>query len=158
MDIDIQSPIPDMQVNYGDPVVFAGTVLSGGTAPFTYRWESDVNGLLSTDYEFTTSSLLVNSQSSEGICESLPHTISFTVTDDYGFETTEYINVTVEGLCSDFDRDGDVDFEDFAEFALSWLVEPGQAEYNEKTDFDKNNMTNTSDLYIFSEEWLQIWP
>ncbi|MBN1786832.1 MAG: hypothetical protein JW806_00380 [Sedimentisphaerales bacterium] len=154
MDIDIQSPLPDTQVNYGDPVTFAGTVLSGGSAPYTYRWESDVKGLLSTDYEFTTSSLLVNYQSSDGICENLPHTISFTVTDDYGFETTEYVKITVEGLCSDFDRDGDVDFEDFAEFALSWLVGPGQAGYNEKTDFDKNNVTNASDLYIFTDEWL----
>jgi len=158
MDVDIQSPMPDTQVNYGDPVTFVGTVLSGGTAPYSYRWESDVNGLLSTEYEFTTSSLSVNYQSNGESCERLPHAISFTVTDDYGFEATEYINVTVEGLCSDFDRDGDVDFEDFAEFALSWLTEPGQEEYNEKTDFDKDSITDFSDLYILTEEWLEIWP
>jgi len=158
MDVGIVSPLPDTQVDYNDPVTFDGTVLVGGTPPYSYRWESDVDGLLSTEYEFTTSLLSVNYQSYDGNCEGLPHSISFTVTDNYGFETTQYVDVTVNGLCSDFDRDGNVDMEDFAEFALSWLTGPGHEEYNEKTDFDKDSVTDFSDLYILTEEWLEIWP
>ena|GEM_PF-3941575 len=56
----------------------------------------------------------------------------------------------------DFEPDGDIDFFDFAIFALAWLTEEGQAQYNPDCDISApvDNSINMLDLSVFVENWL----
>jgi hypothetical protein len=154
VDPNIEDPCTGIVVEYGDPITFNGSA-QGGTAPYSYEWASDVNGLLATEPNFTTSSLNVNYQSDSCVCYVLPHTISLTVTDALGFEATDYIEVTVNGSCADFDHANGVNFEDFAKFALCWLSEQGQENYDEAVDFNKRGIIDLEDLCVLTGEWLQ---
>jgi hypothetical protein len=82
------------EVYYGETAAFTGSAY-GGQPPYTYRWESDVDGFLGSEPNLTTSQLGVFTL--EG--EVLPHTISFTVKDAYGFENTAYAQLTVRYRC-----------------------------------------------------------
>lgn len=150
----IIQPVADPLLPYGDPITFTGSA-QGGTSPYSYEWRSDVDGLLSTEPNFTTSSLSINYQNDAVTCELLPHTISLTVTDSNGFEATEYIEVTVEGLCADFDHTNTVNFEDFAQFAPCWLAQLGQDNYDKKKDFNRDSTIDAKDLCVVTDEWLQ---
>lgn len=150
----IESPASPITINYGEETTFAGSAI-GGTLPYTYKWASDVDGLLSTGPNFVTSSLSVNYLSDSCICEVLPSTISLTVTDAHGFQATGFVNVTVLGFCSDFNRDGTVNFKDFAELASFWLAQLGEQTYDEKVDFNGDSVIDLTDLCILNSEWLQ---
>jgi len=154
LDPNIEDPCTGIEVDYGNPITFTGSAQGGGL-PYSYKWESDVDGLLATDSNFTTSSLSINYQSDSCVCEVLPHVISLTVTDGYGSEATDYVKVTVQGACADFNRDGKVDLVDFSELASSWRAQRGQEGYDGKIDFDKDGAIDTLDLCALTSEWLQ---
>ena len=151
----IISPAPDTVLKYTESIAFSGDAI-GGTPPYTYQWESDVDGLLSTEANFATSSLSVRSVGNSCVCEILPHTISLIITDAYGYEATEYVKVTVDGLCSDVDHNGRVDFKDLAQIALGWMNQPGDNSYEKKLDFNKDSLIDNNDLCVFASEWLQM--
>ena len=56
----------------------------------------------------------------------------------------------------DFDDQCDVDFADFAIFALAWLTEPGDGQWNPTCDIGtpKDSAINMLDLQVFAENWL----
>ena len=56
----------------------------------------------------------------------------------------------------DFDDQCDVDFADFAIFALAWLTEPGNAQWNPTCDIGtpKDSAIDMLDLKVFAENWL----
>jgi len=154
LEVTIEEPNAAVDVNYGEAVTFTSSVV-GGAAPYTYEWESDVDGLLTTDANFVTSSLSVRYLSNGCVCDVLPHSISLKVTDSYGFETTEFIQVTVHGLCADFDRDDTVNLVDYERLAACWLAEIGDSGYDEKADFDADSIVDMKDLCVLTGEWLQ---
>ena len=154
LQIGINSPGPQTTVIYDQSVNFIGTVF-GGKLPYSYEWRSDVDGVLSTSSSFSTSLLSVYCRSQCCSCEPLWHTISFKVTDSYGYENTAYVKVKVLGSCSDFDRNGTVDMEDYAKFALDWLSQLGNENYEHRVDFNKDSIIDYCDLCVLSEEWLQ---
>jgi beta-lactam-binding protein with PASTA domain len=56
----------------------------------------------------------------------------------------------------DFDRDGDVDVKDFAIFALAWLTEDGDTEWNPDFDisYPNDDIIDEPDLAVFVDNWL----
>jgi hypothetical protein len=56
----------------------------------------------------------------------------------------------------DFDYNCDVDFDDFAIFALAWLTRPADAEWNRFCDIGipNDSSINMPDLHVFVENWL----
>jgi hypothetical protein len=56
----------------------------------------------------------------------------------------------------DFDRDGTVDFVDYAVFARSWLKQEGQAGWNSECDisYPADGRTDMKDLVVFVQNWL----
>ena len=121
--------------NHGDTINFDCDVVAGfGTPPYTYIWESSVDGFLSTQKTFQTNSLSIHCPDDSLDCSPLPHTITVTVTDAKGFQSTDTIIITVEGPCdecadpADLTRDGIVDFIDFAHWANRYLTQSGHEE------------------------------
>lgn len=57
---------------------------------------------------------------------------------------------------ADLDEDCDVDFVDFAIFALAWLTEPGDAQWNPDCDISNtnDNIIDIKDLGVFCDNWL----
>lgn len=122
----ITSPSQGSEVDFDTPVNFECALADAnfGISPFKYEWFSDVDGLLSEQQNFSTSSLTV---SCDDKCETKPHFITLTITDSGGLEYTVSTSLTVNGSCSqcrhkaDFNHDGIVDMKDFAELAAFWL-------------------------------------
>jgi len=56
----------------------------------------------------------------------------------------------------DFDGQCDVDFADFAVFALAWLTDPGETAWNPECDISipADNYIDWHDLDIFADNWL----
>jgi hypothetical protein len=56
----------------------------------------------------------------------------------------------------DFNKDGSIDFSDFASFALAWLSERGEGNWNHLCDVSeiKDGAVNGLDLSVFAENWL----
>ena len=54
---------------------------------------------------------------------------------------------------ADFDRDGDVDFTDYAEFAYAWLRDVQGGDF-EIFDLKNDDKINCGDLELFSDDWL----
>ncbi|MBN1392579.1 MAG: hypothetical protein JW947_07230, partial [Sedimentisphaerales bacterium] len=154
LNITIDDPCTPISINLNDDVNFACTA-QGGTSPYSYRWSSDVDGLLSTEASFTASTLSARHLVDSCVCEKLPHSISVTVTDSYGLTATEFVDVTVWTPCSDFNGDGIVNFDDFADLASAWLAGAGEANYDAKADLFTDNIININDLCVLTNEWLQ---
>ena len=121
--------------NHGDTINFDCDVVAGfGTVPYTYLWESRVDGALSTQKTFQTNSLSVHYPDESLDCSPLPHTITVTVTDDKGFQSSDTINITIEGPCdecsdpADLNDNKKVDLEDFAYWANRYLTQTGHEE------------------------------
>ncbi|MFA5783967.1 MAG: DUF6345 domain-containing protein, partial [Phycisphaerae bacterium] len=154
LDAEISSPSDANVFDVNESIIFTGTV-QGGTPPYTYKWESDFDGVLSTSASFSTSELSLRRLGYPNICETLPHTISFTVVDSYGFESTEQIKVTIYQGCSDFNNDGEVTFEDFAELAAGWMAEQGETGYFDELDINNDLTIDIEDLAYIAVEWLE---
>ncbi len=63
---------------------------------------------------------------------------------------------SVSPVPGDIEPDGDVDLNDFAVFALSWLSEDGQSHYDPLCDIDStvDGLIDLLDLAIFVQNWL----
>jgi len=55
---------------------------------------------------------------------------------------------------ADFDRNGIVNFLDYAVLATAWLTESGDGNYNEDCDLEDNNTIDYNDLALFCKDWL----
>jgi hypothetical protein len=88
--VTINSPADNMEFNEGEEVVFECAV-SEGTAPYTYSWESNVDGVLSTSDTFSTKTLSV------GVKEDviLPNTITVTVEDSENLIASDSVSITI---------------------------------------------------------------
>jgi len=112
----------------GTTVEFDCQVETGfATPPYSFKWESSVDGPLSTQQSFSTNLLSVHCSDRSCDCAPLPHTIRVTVTDAKGSESSDEIQITILGACdecidcSDLNKDNVTNFEDFAIIADHWL-------------------------------------
>jgi len=55
-------------------------------------------------------------------------------------------------------QDNIVNIDDYAIFSMCWLASESQAEYDSRTDFDRNGHINISDLSLFAASWLNCSP
>jgi beta-lactam-binding protein with PASTA domain len=76
--------------------------------------------------------------------------------NEYTGEALRGIAVAVPVL-GDLDKDGDVDFEDFAIFASAWLTELGGAKWNPECDISDldDDIVDELDLAVFTRDWLE---
>ncbi len=121
--------------NHGETINFDCDVVAGfGTGPYTYVWESSVDGALSTQKAFETNLLSVRCPDESRDCSPVPHTITVTVRDDNVFQSSDAISITIEGPCdecsdpADLDDNKKVDFKDFAYWASRFLTQTGHEE------------------------------
>jgi hypothetical protein len=128
--VTITSPKNGESYKQGDPIKFDCQVEEGfGTTPYNYSWESNVDGLLSTQKSFETKLLSVHCPDTSCDCSPLPHTITLTVTDAKGSEAEDSVQIMVIGPCdectncADLNRDNIVDLKDFAIYADRFLTE-----------------------------------
>lgn len=133
--VEIIKPAEFAIFNEGDRIGFDCLFEEGlGTPPYTFKWESSVDGLLSTQQTFDTNLLSVHCPNESLDCSPLPHTISVTVTDSKGISSTDTISITVDGKCNectysaDLNRDGIVDLTDLAHHASRYLMQSGNGE------------------------------
>ena len=70
-------------------------------------------------------------------------------------QTTVDMGILLEG---DVNQDNIVNFNDYTILSMCWLSSKGQAEYNVGVDFDRNGIINTTDLSLFSANWLKNSP
>ena len=127
--VEITKPAEFKTFDYGEPIVFDCQVEEGfGTTPYTYLWESDVDGVLSNAQSFTSASLSVHCPDRSCDCSPVPHTINLTVTDAKGSESSDAIQITIIGPCdectdcSDVNSDNVTDFKDVAILGGRWLT------------------------------------
>ena len=112
----IDSPANNSVEFHGEPITLSGSA-SGGTPPYTYQWQSSVDGNLGTGAELIVSDLSVN----RGGGKLLSHTITLTSEDSDGHSDTSQIELTVK-FKGDITSDGNVDLGDFNVIATDWLV------------------------------------
>jgi hypothetical protein len=130
--VEILKPAEFETFNQGETVVFDCRVEEGfGTEPYSYNWESDVDGVLSTQKSFQTDLLSVHCPDMSCDCRPLPHTISLTVTDAKGSVAEDFVVITIKGECdectdcADLDRSSMVDLKDLAIYADRYLNQTG---------------------------------
>ena len=128
----IIKPAEFQTFDYGEPVGFDCQVEEGfGTPPYNFLWESNVDGQLSTQQRFTSSSLSVRCPDQSCDCSPLPHTIRLTVTDAKGSESNDSVQITILGECDecahcgDVNKDSTFNFKDVAGMADGWLSQSG---------------------------------
>ncbi|MHC4543291.1 MAG: DUF6345 domain-containing protein [Planctomycetota bacterium] len=118
----IVTPENGTEFSYGHNIQFTSTTEAGlGTPPYTYEWQSDVDGALSTEPNFATSSMSISCINDESTSEVAPHIISLTITDTQGLKSTEKVNVKIQRLAADLNCDGIVNFKDFTTTGNQWL-------------------------------------
>ncbi len=133
--VEIIKPAEFQTFKFGDTIGFDCQIVTGlGTEPYSYKWESSVDGLLSTNKSFQTNLLSINCPDRSCDCSPLPHTISVTVTDAKGLQATDTIQITVEGPCDecedcgDLNHDKNVDLKDLAHWSNRYLTRTGNVE------------------------------
>lgn len=83
--------------------------------------------------------------------------------DDFPYPTLAgiyraYVLPCDSAECSNFNSDDDVNFRDFASFALEWMEEDCNSFNNfcERADLDYSGKCNIDDLVIFAGNWLNL--
>jgi hypothetical protein len=124
----IESPADGSSFTYPQQIQFQGNVVAGfGTPPYSYHWDSDLDGSLGDGQTCTPVAALSLGCSWDPntlVLQPLPHHISLTVTDASGLSNTDTITVTITGgACgADLDHNGIIDLGDFAVLAQYWLT------------------------------------
>ncbi len=133
--VEIIKPAEFDTFNEGDTVDFDCQVEEAfGTPPYTFKWESSVDGVFSTRQAFQINLLSVHCPNISLDCRPLPHTITVTVTDAKGIKATDTITITVDGPCdectysADLNGDNVVDIKDLALHAARHLMQTGHGE------------------------------
>jgi hypothetical protein len=133
--VEIIKPAEFKTFDHGEMVDFDCQVEAGlGTTPYSYKWESSVDGFLSNQKSFQTDQLSVHCPDESLDCRPLPHTITVTATDAKGFQANDSIQITVIGPCdecadpADLNRDNIVDLKDIAIEADRYLTQTGHVE------------------------------
>ena len=94
-----------------------------------YRWESDADGLLSTEKSFETDLLSVKCPDQSCDCSPLYHTITLTVNDAKGLQAEDSVQIMIKGECTecsdcaDLDESNMVDLKDLAIWADRYLTQ-----------------------------------
>jgi hypothetical protein len=70
-------------------------------------------------------------------------------------QTSVDLGTLLEG---DTNRDNTVDLDDYAMLSTCWLAAASQAEYDVRTDFDRNGLVNAADLCLLAGNWLSNSP
>jgi hypothetical protein len=104
---EVNSPEDGSVHYYGESIEFNGLAYFG-VSPYSYSWNSNVDGDLGTGQYISTSNL------SKG-----RHIITLQVTDNNGQTATDSIDIVI--VNPDLNEDGIVNFVDFAFFANKWL-------------------------------------
>ncbi len=133
--VEIVKPEDSSKFPAGSMIGFDCEVASGlGTPPYSFQWTSSVDGVLSDQQTFQTDTLTVRCPDISMDCQPLPHTITVTVTDAKGLQSSDSIQITIIGPCdeckdpADFNQDKIVDLEDFAYWASRFLMQSGKQE------------------------------
>jgi hypothetical protein len=87
----IKTPKNRQTVKEGSTLKFTAEA-AGGKEPYTYSWESDVNGLISREKEFNYSILSRDENGS--------NTITLRVSDSAGFAVSDKITLTIALICN----------------------------------------------------------
>ncbi|MHA1739502.1 MAG: DUF6345 domain-containing protein [Candidatus Heimdallarchaeota archaeon] len=88
----ITSPTNGKAFPAGDTIEFTSNI-AGGNGPFTYQWESDIDGIIGTEEILSIDSLtVVTKDNTAG-----SHTIFLTITDANGLTASDAISVEIVG-------------------------------------------------------------
>jgi hypothetical protein len=90
-DCDITEPNHEQTFAHNDTVTFDCDVL-GGLSPYTYKWESNIDGLLSTSKSFTLNEFDIEFKNDSEIT----HIITLTVTDDNDLVCEDSIEIIIK--------------------------------------------------------------
>lgn len=145
------------------PTAVALADITSGPAPLTVNFD----GSQSSDPEGRPMSFRWNFGDGDIESEMSPthvflgpgdYVVELRVADDIGQTDPDRITITVCAIAppGDFEPDCDVDFDDFAVFALAWLTEPGEPEWNPACDISipADNSIDWHDLDVLTDNWL----
>ncbi|MSS71435.1 MAG: hypothetical protein EXS64_08090 [Candidatus Latescibacteria bacterium] len=134
---------PQITAAVGDTLRFSVTATPPAGTTLTYRWR--VNG--SVDSTATTSQYTFRVGGAGAVAASVSN----------GQSTAEQTwTITIRSgntIASDFDGDGDVDFDDFFAFAAVFGKKQGEAGFDAKFDLRKNGTVDFDDFFIFADDF-----
>jgi len=136
-------------VNFADRLVLFGTEGKVYDSTISYSFSTSVSTKhLIADVKPNTSYAVTTSSGTIGVRSSANGVLYFETAD------TGAVAVSIHKLSGDIDIDFDVDLHDYAIFALAWLSEPEDGNWNGACDISEpnDNIINLFDLEMFIEE------
>jgi len=136
-------------VNFADRLVLFGTEGKVYDNTISYSFSTSVSTKhLVADVKPDTSYVVTTSSGTIGVRSSANGVLYFETAD------TGVVAVNISKLSGDIDIDFDVDLHDYAIFALSWLSEPADGNWNAACDISEPNdvIINLFDLEMFIGE------
>ena len=133
------SPPDNLRLKAGSPCIDAGD--NNSVPPDYADLDSDGNTTEPTPYDLDSRGRITDGND-DGYC----------VVDMGAYEFLSYTSAYI----GDFDCQCDVDFQDFATFALAWLTEEGQTNYKPICDISlpADRKIDMLDLEVFVQNWL----